>query len=203
MDDLTKLGGVKASKILGVHTRTLYNWEKSGKIKAIRSGLLNKRLYNVKEFLENNKNYKIEYEKYCSKMKICYCRVSSSGQKDDLERQVKYMKKKYPKYEIIKDIGSGLNFKRKGLQKIIKYAINGDLELLVVAYKDRLCRFGFDLIEHLIKTYSNGKIKIENEKDLSPNEELMDDMLEVMNVFVAKRNGLRKYENKKDNIKKH
>mgnify|MGYP000539266327 CR=1 FL=1 len=78
-----------------------------------------------------------------------------------------------------------------------KHTKNGDLELLVVAYKDRLCRFGFDLIYHLIKTYSNGKIKIENEKNLSPNEELMDDMLEVMNVFVTKRNGLRKYENKK------
>ena len=201
MDDLTKLGGVKAAKILGVHTRTLYNWEKNGKIKAIRSGPLKRRLYNVKDFLKTNKDYKIEYDKYCTKKKICYCRVSSNGQKDDLECQIKYMKNKYPKYEIIKDVGSGLNFKRKGLQKIIRLAIDGDLELLVVAYKDRLCRFGFDLIDHLIKTYSNGKIKIENEKDLSPNEELMDDMLEVMNVFVAKRNGLRKYETKKDIIK--
>jgi predicted site-specific integrase-resolvase len=193
MDDLTKLGGVKAAKIIGVHTRTLYNWERDGKIKAIRSGPLKRRLYNVKDFMENNKEYKDEYNKYYNRINICYCRVSSNRQKDDLERQVKYMKSKYPKHEIIKDIGSGLNFKRKGLQKIIKIAINGNLGELIVAYKDRLCRFGFDLIYHLIKTYSNGKIKIENEKDLSPNEELMDDMLEVMNVFVAKRNGLRKY----------
>ncbi len=86
--------------------------------------------------------------------------------------------------------------------KCIKIAITGDLGILVVTYKDRLCRFSFDLIEYLIKTYSDGKIEIENKKYLSPNEELMDDMLEVMNVFVAKRNGLRKY-NISDDSKKN
>ena len=98
------------------------------------------------------------------KLKIAYVRVSTNGQKDDLERQIKYMKKKYPNHKVIEDIGSGINFNRKGLRKIIKLAIEGKIKELVVAYKDRLTRFGFELIEDLIKEYSNGKIIILNKK---------------------------------------
>jgi predicted site-specific integrase-resolvase len=104
------------------------------------------------------------------------------------------MKKRYPNHEIIKDIGSGINFKRKGLRKIIKLAISGKVKELVVAYKDRLTRFGYDLIEDLIKEYSNGKIKIIKEKENEePEIELAKDVLQIMNVFNAKINGMRKY----------
>jgi len=72
------------------------------------------------------------------------------------------MKEKFPTHIIISDIGSGLNYKRKGLQEIMKKAINGETEELVIAYKDRLTRFGYELIEDLIKEYSNGKIIIIN-----------------------------------------
>ena len=126
--------------------------------------------------------------------KICYCRVSSSKQKEDLQRQIEYMKKKYPSYEIISDIGSGLNMNREGLKKIIDYAIKGEVEILVIAYKDRLARFGYDLIERLINEYSNGEIKIENQnEEKTPMEELTTDIVSIMNVYVAKMNGLRKY----------
>ena len=108
------------------------------------------------------------------------------------------MTKKYPDYELIKDIGSGLNMNREGLNKIIDYAIKGEIEILVIAYKDRLVRFGYEMIERLIKEYSDGIIKIENAKI-----ELSKDIVSIMNVYVAKMNGLRKYKKlMTDDIKK-
>ena len=131
------------------------------------------------------------------KINICYIRVSTVGQKSDLEHQREYMMNKYNKYEIIEDIGSGINFNRKGLRKIIKLGIEGKINKLVVAYKDRLTRFGFDLIEDLLKEYSNCDIVVENDKeDKEPKEELVDDVLQILNVYTAKMNGLRKYKNK-------
>jgi predicted site-specific integrase-resolvase len=128
------------------------------------------------------------------KEKICYCRVSSNKQKEDLLRQIEYMKNIYPENRIISDIGSGLNYNRKGLKEIMDMAINGEIQELVIAYKDRLTRFGYELIEYLIEKYSGGKITIinKNEED-TPTEELTKDILSIMNVYVAKVNGLRKY----------
>lgn len=193
------VGGKEASKILGVHQRTLYLWEDSGKIDTIRTPG-GKRLYNVKKFLElNKKDSKLEVDLNSieGKLKICYVRVSSIGQKDDLERQKNMMVSKYPSYIIIEDIGSGLNLNKRGIKKIIKLAIAGKIEELVVAYKDRLTRFGYELIEEIIKEYSNGKIIILNEKeDIEPEEELVKDIMSIMNVYVAKMNGLRKYRKK-------
>ena len=104
------------------------------------------------------------------------------------------MKKKYPKYKLIKDIGSGINFNRRGLRRIIKLAISGKIKQLVIVHKDRLTRLGYELIEDLIKEYSNGKIIILDKKsDIEPEEELVKDVLTIMNVFVARMNGLRKY----------
>ena len=104
------------------------------------------------------------------------------------------MKKIYPTFELISDIGSGLNLNIIWLKTIIDYAIRGEIEILVVAYKDRLARFGYDLIERLIKDYSNGVIKIENQsEEKTPIEELTKDIVSIMNVYVAKMNGLRKY----------
>ena len=188
------VGGKEASNILGVHQRTLYNWEVSGKIETIRSPG-GKRLYNVEKFLENVKNIE-DNKKYegIERLKIIYTRVSSKSQEDDLERQQKYLKKKFPKHLLIEDIGSGMNLNKRGIRKIIKFAIEGKIEEVVVAYKDRLARFGFELIEDLIKEYSNGKIIILNqEEDIEPEEELVKDVMSILNVYVAKMNGLRKY----------
>ena len=104
------------------------------------------------------------------------------------------MKKEYPYHEIITDIASGLNYEREGLKKIIRYAIKGEINEVVVAYKDRLTRFGYELIEWLIKENSNGSIKIlNNNEELTPTEEITKDIITIMNVYVAKVNGLRKY----------
>jgi predicted site-specific integrase-resolvase len=90
---------------------------------------------------------------------------------------------------IIEDIGSGLNLNKRGINKIIHLGIKGKINELVVAYKDRLTRFGFELIEDIIKTYSNGTIKILNNKEeISQEEELVKDVMAIMNVYVAKMN---------------
>jgi len=188
----------KAKEILGVHVQTLHNWERVGRIETIRTGG-NHRLYNVNKYLKENNLQSINDEEIIKdeKVDLCYVRVSTVGQKDDLKRQKDYMSSKYPNYRIIEDIGSGINFNRRGLRKIIKWAINGNIRRIVVAYKDRLTRFGFELIEDLIKEYSNGEIIIEkDEEEKEPKEELVEDVLQILNVYTAKLNGLRKY--KKD-----
>lgn len=209
------MGGKEASKLLGVHQRTLYLWEKKGLIETIRTPR-GKRLYNVKKYIksqqiklkEDDTNMEEIIENECDdkidnsdcKLKICYIRVSTIGQKDDLGRQRKYMKELHPKYIIIEDIGSGINFNRKGFKKIIDLAIAGRIKKIVVAHKDRLTRFGFDFVEDIIKDYSGGKIEVLHKKrTIEPEEELVKDVLQIMNVFVARMNGLRKY-NKKHRV---
>jgi len=125
---------------------------------------------------------------------ICYVRVSSHDQKDDLERQIKYMKKHYSKHRIIRDISSGVNMNRQGLNTILDLAIQGRIGQLVVMHKDRLTRFGFELIERILKKYSNGEIIIVNNTyKKEPKEELVEDVLAIMDVFAAKNSGMRKY----------
>ena len=107
------------------------------------------------------------------------------------------MKTKYQNYIIIEDIGSGLNLNKRGINKIIHLGIKGKINELVVAYKDRLTRFGFELIEDIITKYSNGKIIILNKSEtMSQEDELVKDIMAIMNVYVAKMNGLRRYKNK-------
>jgi len=184
----------EAQKILKVHPMTLYKYADKGIIDMIRTPG-GKRLYNIKGYIDklNKENNVIDEQKKDEKINICYCRVSTNSQKDDLKRQIDYMKNKYPSYEIIKDIGSGINFKRKGLKKLIDLAVNNKLNKVIIAFKDRLCRIGFELIEHLIKEYSNGEIIIENDISLSPEEEVVKDLLQILTVFSARINGLRSY----------
>lgn len=206
IDKIKFVGGKKASEIIGVHQRTLYLWEKKGLIETIRT-TGGKRLYNIEKYLKEkicDDDNKIKNTILCDnledldkkkgKLNICYVRVSSNNQKDDLERQKNLMVKLYPKHLIIEDIGSGLNLNKRGIKKIINLAIEGKVNELVVAYKDRLTRFGFELIEELIEKYSKGKIIIINQKNvIEPEEELVKDVMAIMNVYVAKMNGLRKY----------
>ena len=197
------VSGQKASELLGVHQRTLYQWDKKKWIETIRTPG-GKRLYNVKKYLESNNknesNFKVVNNKeinelYQNRNKIIYARVSSLGQKGDLERQIEVLKNKYPNYKLISDIGSGMNLNRKGLRSIIDKAINGEVEEIVVVHKDRLCRFGYELIEDIITKYSKGKITVLEELGKKePKEELVEDVLQIMNIFVAKMNGMRKYE---------
>jgi len=196
-----------ASKKLGVHWQTLRNWEKQGKIKTIRSPG-GKRYYDINNFIvdiENNNsdikeiNVKDDNTEIKNiKRKICYCRVSSYSQKPELENQIKYMTEKFPNHEILYDIGSGINFNRPNLNKIINYGIKNELEELAIAYKDRLCRIGYELIEKILIENSNTNIIIEKDEIKSPEEELTNDLIEIITVFSSKLYGIRSYKSKKD-----
>lgn len=177
----------KASEKLGVHYHTLMAMVRRGELESIKIG--EQRMYNVNKYLIGKGINKMGIRR-----NICYCRVSSQIQKDDLKRQIKLMEDKYPNYEIISDIGSGLNYERKGLKKIIDYAIKGEIERIIITYKDRLARIGYEMIENLVKEYSKGEIIIMNKgEEETPQEEMTKDIISIMNVYVAKINGLRKY----------
>ena len=173
-----------AAKSLGVHANTLRKWASEGKIEFIRTAS-GQRKYNVKKYLGIVEKSKV----------ICYCRVSSYKQKDDLQRQIEFMQNQYPNAQIIRDIGSGIHFKRKGFKTILESAINGDKLEVVVAHKDRLCRFGFDLIQWIIERNA-GKIMVLKQTELSPETELTQDLLTILHVFSCRMHGLRSYKNK-------
>lgn len=197
------VGGKEASEKLGVHQRTLMQWDKKGLIHVVRTPG-NKRLYDVDKFLiehdlKKNIENSNEIDESNEKLNICYVRVSTNGQKNDLERQKNIMKELYKDYILIEDIGSGLNLNKKGIRRIINLAIKGKINKLVIAHKDRLVRFGYELIEDLIKDYSKGEIIILDKKEegkKNPEEDLVHDVLQIMNVYVAKMNGLRRYKKK-------
>jgi len=140
---------------------------------------------------------------------ICYARVSSQKQADDLQRQVQDLRNAFPNHTILSDIGSGLNFTtRKGFLSLLDRALNGDLEEVVVMHKDRLCRFGIELVEHIFKRSStklvvygasenfNG-INSSGDDGHAYNAELAEDLMSIITVFVARHNGRRSAENKK------
>jgi predicted site-specific integrase-resolvase len=133
------------------------------------------------------------------KRRICYARVSSAHQIEDLERQVEDLRRKYPNYEIIQDIGSGLNWHRKGFEKMMKDVMDGKIEEIVCTHKDRLCRFGFELVEMIFQKFGVSLVVLNVNKTRSQDyqQELAEDLLAVVNVFVAKNNGKRASENRK------
>jgi predicted site-specific integrase-resolvase len=179
-----------AVRQLKVSSKTLRLWSDEGKIEYIRTAGGHRR-YCLDSILLVREEKNIEIPIIKTGKSICYCRVSSYGQKEDLERQVKFFSLKYPDHFIIKEIGSGLNFKRKGFNSILDFAIKGNIKEIVVTHKDRLCRFGFDLVERIIKDYSNGKIVVLNQEKTSPEKELVDDLISIVTVFSSRLYGLR------------
>jgi excisionase family DNA binding protein len=176
-----------ACSTLNICRKTLRKYAEEGKIEHIRTDG-NHRLYNLNKYiLDNNLTHLIKE----NKKNIIYCRVSSHDRKKDLERQIEYLKSIYPEYCVITDIGSGINFKRKGLQEIIKLAIENKLNEVVITYKDRLCRIGYDLIEHILITYSNAKIKIIKKNIENSIEEITNDLIEIVTVYSSKIHGKR------------
>ena len=171
----------EASKILGLHPNTLRTYADNGTIESYKTES-GQRRYNVEAYLGLQKH----------STTLCYCRVSSPKQRQDLERQINFMQSKYPKAEIIKDIGSGLNYKRRGLKTILERAMRGEQLEIMVAHKDRLARFGFELIESIINQ-SGGKIVVLNKTNLSPEQELTNDLLNILHVFSCRMHGLRNY----------
>lgn len=172
---------------------TLRRWAEQGKIRCLRpngtSERQGKRIYNISDI---QKIFGIETPIAKSQETICYARVSSNHQKEDLQRQIDFIKLTYPNSKIIKDIGSGLNWKRSGFNSLLEQVHSGNVKEVVVTYKDRLCRFGFELVEWIFKK-ANVKLVVlgsdTSTKDMS--RELSDDLLAITTVFVAKHNGQR------------
>jgi len=192
MEEEKYLRPKEACKILGISSRTLYEWEKEGKVECARTRGGHRRILKT-DVLPDCKS-----AQDAAKRKICYCRVSTASQEEDLARQVKFFRKKYPDHEIIKDVGSGLNSKRKGFNTILDEGIRGNIEEIVVTHKDRFCRFNFEVFEGIIRRFSHGRIVVLNQKKTSPEEELVDDLLSVVTVFSARLHGLRSHAIKRE-----
>lgn len=178
----------ESCKILGICRKTLQTYANNNKIKYIRTegGW---RKYDVESYL----NLNTINDQEVLKIKVCYCRVSSYEQKEDLERQINYLTEKFPNHLIIKDIGSGINFKRKGLLKIIDLAVENKLDELVITYKDKLCRIGYELLEHILVKYSNTNIIIENKEEKQTSQQVTEDLIEIITVYSSKLYGSRSY----------
>lgn len=172
----------KASEMLGVSISTLRRWDSEGKIKTIRTPG-GQRRFCVEE-----------YEPEDNKSIVLYARVSNSCQKDDLKKQVDFLQSIYPKGELITEVGSGLNFKRRKFLDLLERILKHDISILVIAYSDRLVRFGFPLIEWLCQK-AGCKLVVLDERKLSPEQELVEDILSILHCFSSRLHGLRKYRN--------
>jgi len=171
----------KAVQELGLHPNTLRKYADEGKIRSIRNAA-GQRLFDVQSYIRGALPASL----------VCYCRVRSPKQRDDLERQIAFMRSLYPDAEIIRDIGSGLNCKRKGLRALLLRLLAGDKLTLVVAHKDRLARFGFDLVHYLVE-HNGGEVVVLDQAVHSPTAELTQDLLSILTVFSCRMHGLRKY----------
>ena len=172
----------EASEYLGVNVRTLARWESKGIIQAIKTPS-GQRRYDVESYTQSFS---------APKQTVLYCRVSSHAQKPDLNRQVAALQALYPEAKTIKEIGGGLNFKRKKLLELLAQIMKGEVGRVVVAHKDRLARFGFDLFNWLCEQ-NNCELIVEDEKELSPQEEMVEDILAILHCFSSRLYGLRKY----------
>jgi predicted site-specific integrase-resolvase len=184
---VTYVKAKEARKILNVTDATLREWASAGYIDYIRVAEGSCRLYNVEGFVASRLPQKEQVEKKY----YIYCRVSSSSQKEDLERQAAFLAERYPKHEIVKDIGSGINFKRKGLNKILADTFKGIVSEVVVAHRDRLCRIAYEHFEWLFKFYGTNLI-VEDKQEFNPEFEFNEDLFAIIHVFSARHYGMRR-----------
>ena len=197
MNNLLSIG--KASKLLGVTIQTLRNWDKQGLLKPDELTKGGERRSKLETLKNINKNIKFNSDNLKT---IAYARVSSHDQKDDLIRQVQilelYCSKQGFDYEIIQDLGSGMNYYKKGLTKLLNLILDGNVKRLVLTHKDRLLRFGAELVFSICEA-KGVEVIIINKGDENPKfeEELAKDVLEIITVFSARLYGARSKKNKK------
>ena len=184
----------KFAKIVGVTPQTLRNWDKSGKLKPHHTAENGYRYYSEEQL---NQVLQIKPK---PRTIVGYCRVSSPKQKDDLERQVEnvklYLLAQGKPFEIVSDVGSGINYKRKGLLELLDRITKNEVEKVVVLYKDRLSRFGFELIEYVASLHEC-KIEIIDNTQKTEQEELVEDLVQIITVFSCKLQGKRAHKARK------
>lgn len=202
------LGACSASRFLGVTgRRTLRRWHKLGLINATRTPG-NQRVYDVNSIVTGdggNRGVAATANTQASSCRhkresVIYARVSSAKQREDLERQIQALTQKFSGHRVISDIGSGINFKRPGLQKLIKRCLQGHVESVVVAHRDRLCRIAFDFFDFLFKTMGVTLVVVHNDDNdgaaaasTTGHSELGEDLMAIVHVFSARHYGKRRY----------
>ena len=187
--------------MLGVHGQTLRNWEKSGKLKPDSISPGGTRRYNSDTIMRISGRELIQIEKD-DRVTIAYARVSSQDQKEELKRQAQvlelYCAEHGYKYELITDLGSGMNYYKKGLTALISRILDDGVKRLVLTHKDRLLRFGAELIFSICEAKGVEVVIINRgEEKASFEEDFAKDVLEIITVFSARLYGSRSGKNRK------
>ena len=182
----------EAAKLLGVSVQALRNWEMEGKIMPSHRTPGGQRMYDLAELLNVND---------LSYPTIAYARVSSSDQKEDLERQhavlEAFCNKNGWQTEIIRDLGSGMNYNKKGFLRLLELMVHGQMSRLVITHKDRLLHFGAEIVFRICELKGIEVVIINKGDQPSFEEELTRDVMEIMTVFCAKLYGRRSHKSKK------
>jgi len=184
------LTSTEAGKRLGIDKQTIREWHKNGKLIPDYITQGGQRRYSEEQI----NAYLADKQGKKARKVIGYCRVSSIKQKEDLERQVERMKlyltAQGRPFEIIEDIGSGINYNKKGIKELINLICKGEVEKITVLYKDRLMRFGFDLFKNMCEQF-NTMIEIAEINAKTEQEELVEDLVQIITVFSCKLQGKR------------
>jgi putative resolvase len=187
VDRLISIG--ELAEIKAVSVDTIRRWEREGRIKSVRTDGGHRR-YRLADFVEQKPG-----------KTIAYARVSSDDQKADLDRQDAvlsgYCQSQAWDYEVIRDLGSGMNYRKKGLQKLLNTLLDGEVARLVVTHKDRLLRFGSELVFAICEYHGTEVVILNKKEDATFEEDLASDVLEIITVFSARLYGSRSSQNKK------
>ena len=185
------------AELIGVTQQTLRNWDKAGKLKPSHIGKSGYRYYSQQQL---RYYLGLKGENPAIRKVVGYCRVSSNKQKDDLERQIEnvktYMIANGYSFDVVTDIGSGINYNKKGLNQLIDMIVASEVEKIVVLYKDRLLRFGYELIENLCNKYGT-TIEVIDNTEKTEEQELVEDLVQIVTVFSCKLQGRRANKAKK------
>jgi len=177
---------------LGISYRTLLRWIDQGKIKAVKTegGIYRIPYSEVERILKNKITNEVRA--------VIYARVSSSDQKSDLDRQIEYLTnyclaKGYKVVDTLSDISSGLNTKRKNLLKLFQLVKEGKVDVVVITYKDRLTRFGFEYLEYFFQQFGVRVEVVLGEEPKDAYQELVEDLLSIVTSFAGKLYGIRSH----------
>lgn len=205
MNESKFLSTSQAATFFNVSPNTIRSWDKHGYIKTIRlnGSPYGQRRFDISSFNGTSRQIINEHSIIPTnnvKKGIIYCRVSSKHQIPDLERQIQKLQTLYPTYEVIKDVASGINFKRPGFLKLFQRAISRDFNEIVVAHRDRFTRFGFEFFEWLFQQFEISFVVLDNSNFKTPEQELSEDLLSIIHIFSCRQNGKRKYKIQKNDI---
>ena len=178
-----------ACDIMQIDPTTLRKWDREGKIRCVR---MQNKFRRVPES-EINRILGIEKEK----QSYIYARVSSAGQKVDLDRQIEKLRLFSPESEVISDIRSGMRFDRKGFLKLLELIESDNVSVVYITHKDRLARFGYDLIENICEMHGTRIVTMGGEELPTAHEELSRDLISIITSFSARLYGLRSHKLKK------